>query len=345
MKKIFNFRKTISFTLLLLMVFSLLPSLAFANEDKTETTSEKNIKTETKGPNIEIIENNSEEIKNLKEKYRLLVDENGRLRIELRRLNGKLHNDKEAKSIPVLMYHHILKQKDIDKHGWGDNSSVLSLEAFNEQMEYLYENDFYVASLEELEMFIDGKLSLPEKTVVITFDDGYLSNAIYAYPVLQKYNFRATIFMIGYRVDGPQISFDPSDTQALSVKETTKYTDVFDYQSHTYNMHDFNGSKVPILMSASEEEVKQDLLKNKSLLNAKYLAYPYGQYNDRVIRMAQETGHRLGFTINKGFVQEGSHKFRLSRNGISQSVTMKQFIELINCRSVINNNNINVDDL
>ena len=204
-------------------------------------------------------------------------------------------------------------------------------------MKYLYDNNFYAATVEELELFLNNKLDLPEKTVVITFDDGYLSNAKYAYPILQKYNFKATIFMIGYRVDGPQLAFDPSSTQALSISETTRYTDVFDYESHTYNMHDFKpGTTNPLLLSSSEDEVKRDLLKNKTLVNARYLAYPYGRYNDTTIRLAKETGHRLGFTINKGYSSKNGDKFRIPRNNISQKATMEQFMNLVNGISVIN---------
>lgn len=315
-------KKYLSIFLAFLMVFSLMPLNASAEKVQEKTT------------NIEIVEEPSQELSQLREKYRLLVDENGRLRIEIRDLKGKL-NPGQARKIPVLMYHHVIEEKDIEKYGWKNNTSVLSVEAFEEQMAYLHENDFYVASIDELEMFLDNKLDLPEKTVVLTFDDGYLSNAKYAYPILQKYNFRATIFMIGYRVDAPQIGFDPSDTQALSVAEISKYTDVFDFQSHTYKMHDFGPNKEPLLVTSSEEAVKKDLLVNKALVNAKYLAYPYGRYNDKVVRLAKETGHRLGFTINKGYVSRDSHKFRLSRNGIGPSVTMDQFKDLVNLRSVI----------
>lgn len=327
MSKILNFKKILSSFLLFAMIFSFSNNIVFA-EEKTSTS---------KGPNIEIIENTNEEFTKLKEKSRLLIDENNRLREELRKLNAKVKNDKNAKDIPVLMYHHILKQSDIVKHNWQNNASVLSLEAFEEQMKYLYDNDFYVASLEELELFIDGKLSLPEKTVAITFDDGYLSNAIYAYPILQKYNFRATIFMIGYRVDGPQINFNPNDTQALSVKETSKYTDVFDFQSHTYNMHNINSQQSAALIAESDSNVKKDLLKNKNLLNAKYLAYPYGKFNEKVVSLVQETGHRLGFTIDKGFVTTETHKFKIPRNGVSQTVTLQQFVDLVNANSIVDN--------
>lgn len=53
-------------------------------------------------------------------------------------------------------------------------------------MYYLYENGFHTATLDELQPFLDGEFTLPEKTVVLTFDDGYYSNALYAYPILKN---------------------------------------------------------------------------------------------------------------------------------------------------------------
>lgn len=312
-------KKFLTVFLSLILAMNLMASVSLARNDNT---------------NIEIIENPDNNLTNLREKNDLLRDENERLREEIRRLSQKI-NKGEAEKIPILMYHHVIKQKDIDKFGWENNSSVLSVEAFEEQMKYLYDNDFYIASLEELELFLDHKLSLPRKTVVISFDDGYLSNAIYAYPILQKYNFRSSIFMIGYRVDAPQIGFDPSDTQALSISEAYKYTDVFGYESHTYRMHDFDKNRKPLLTSASDQAIKRDLLQNKKLLNAKYLAYPYGRYNDRTIRLAQATGHRLGFTINRGYATRNTHKFKLPRNAIGPSLSMEEFKKLVNLKANI----------
>ncbi len=323
MNKLFNLRKNISFLLLAIMIFALIPINTFAESQKKNT-------------NVQVVENTNKDYNKLKEQNNILEDENSRLRDEIRKLSLRL-SDKNASEIPILMYHHIIKQADIVKYNWSNNGSVLSLETFEEQMKYLYDNGYYTASLEELELYMDGKIELPEKTVIITFDDGYLSNGLFAYPVLKKYNFRATIFMIGYRVNGPQIGFDPSDTQALAVSEVYKYKDVFDFESHTYNLHHLNNSNVPLLTSSTDDVVKNDLLRNKGLLKSKYLAYPYGKYSEKVIQIAEETGHGLGFTIEKGFVSPSTNKFKIPRNGISQTVTMEQFMNLVDSHTVINN--------
>lgn len=263
------------------------------------------------------------------ERYQLFKEQNLRLRKEILELRNQL-SEKKAIKIPVLMYHHLLKQEDIDKYNWSDNGSILSVETFEEQMDYLYENGFYTATLDELQSFLDGEITLPEKTVVITFDDGYLSNVLYAYPTMKKYNFRGTIFMLGYRVDSVQIPFDPSDTQSLSIYEAYKYEDVFDYESHTYELHDVNEKGEKLLISSEEKIILQDLIRSKELLDAKYFAYPYGKYDENTIQYLNETGFEMAFTIDSGYVTEELNKYELPRFGISPRIPLSRFKRIVN---------------
>lgn len=267
---------------------------------------------------------------NLIEKYDLLREQNIRLRAEILKLKNKL-SKKQGEKIPVLLYHHILTQEEIDEYNWGDNASVLSLETFEKHMDYLDENGFYTATVDELQSFLNGEIILPEKTVVITFDDGYLSNALYAYPILQKYNFRATIFMLGYRVDDIQVPFDPSTTQSLSIMEAYKYSDVFDYESHTYDLHNFNKNKVPLIISSENELVLKDLKKSKELLDAKYFAYPYGKYDENTINQLKQANYEMAFTVEGAYVKKGLNKYELPRFSITPKNTpFSRFMRIVN---------------
>lgn len=271
----------------------------------------------------------NETSENLNEKYEILRQENKRMRNEILRLNNKLSKEK-AKKIPVLLYHHLLEQSDIDTYGWSNNGSVLSVESFEKQMKYLYENGFYTATLDELQSFLDGKISLPEKTVVITFDDGYLTNGIYAYPIMKKYNFRGTIFMIGHRVDAPQRLFDPSDTQSISIKRAYRYTDVFDFESHTYDLHGKDENKIPVIISSDENTILDDLVKIKDLVGAKYFAYPYGAHNEDTIEYLKQTGYEMAFTVKPDYVTKESDKYELPRFPIAPYTTFDRFVQIVN---------------
>lgn len=269
-------------------------------------------------------------IKNLEERYQLLHEENIRPRKEILKLKNQM-SEKKAEKIPVLLYHHILKQEDIDKYNWSKNNSVLSLETFEKQMDYLYENGFYTATLDELQAFLNGEIILPEKTVIITFDDGYLSNALYAYPIMKKYNFRGTIFMIGYGVDDIQESFNPSSIQSLSIHEAYKYEDVFDYESHTYKLHDIDKNGKKLLLSSDKETIINDLTMSKNLLKAKYFAYPYEVYDENTIKYLKDTGYEMAFTIKPGYVTKDLNKYELPRFSISpQKTPFSKFKRIVN---------------
>ena len=95
--------------------------------------------------------------------------------------------------LPVLMYHFFY---DNEKYFKQDNN-WLKISDFEEQLKYLKENDFYFPTWEEVENYIDGKLELPEKSIVLTIDDGDPSFFDLAVPLLQEYKIPGTIFIIG----------------------------------------------------------------------------------------------------------------------------------------------------
>src|SRR5690606_15026423 len=85
--------------------------------------------------------------------------------------------------IPVLMYHDLTKVKQ------SDNVSVLEVKNFEEQMAYLKKNNWTAITPRQLELWVQGKLKLPEKSVLITFDDGYESTIELGYPILKRHGF------------------------------------------------------------------------------------------------------------------------------------------------------------
>lgn len=268
------------------------------------------------------------ELIKLDEKYTLLRDENQRQRNEILKLYNLLSPEK-AKRVPVLLYHHILKEEDIKANGWESNESIISLENFKEQMDYLRDNGYFTATLEELHRFLDGTKELPKKTVVITFDDGYLSNAVYAYPIMKDYGFKGTIFMRGGTSILPQKPFDTKSLQVISISESYKYMDVFEYGCHTYNLHSTDKNNIPLLLSLPKDKIVEDLKANIELFNTKYIAYPFGKYNSDTIEYVKELGYELGFTGNNGYVSKDTDKLQLPRFVIGQSTSMDYFKKIL----------------
>lgn len=292
-------------------------------ENEIPIKDEQNIVQREEESNNEVV--NKDQIIN-----ELLIQENNKLRENLLRIHNKL-SKKNAHEIPVLLYHHILSNNDIEAYGWKGNDCVVSLENFEEQMKFLHDNYYYTATLKEFEMYIDGKIQLPEKTVLITFDDGYLSNVVLAYNVMKKYGQRGVIFMGGISSEREKREFDPSGIQFISISEVHNYTDVFEYGCHTYNFHRIMNSKA-IMLESSEEEIEEDLKKNKEIFNSPYIAYPFGKYTNSTLKVMDRLGYKLGFTVNHGYANKSSQKYSIPRVIIYPWTKMEGFKKLIKAK-------------
>lgn len=231
-----------------------------------------------------------------------------------------------AEQVPVLMYHYITPQANNDQP---DNNSIITLEAFEENMNYLHEQGYYTATMEELEQYVLGKTSLPAKTVVITFDDGYQNNYIYAYPILKKYGFQATIFVIGSRIQQETSPFDPAKKSFLSFEEIKASSDVFEYHSHTYDLHQkgFKKCGLDYATGFDTKSLKADIAKMKELgIDSPYFAYPFGEKSTQMVYSLQENNYRMAFTVLQGFVKPGDSLMRLNRLTVT---TATDFAELL----------------
>ncbi|WP_108668979.1 polysaccharide deacetylase family protein [Peribacillus acanthi] len=252
---------------------------------------------------------------------------------------GYIHhkNVVEDLGIPVLMYHHLLEE--IEDTPFEGNSMVIKVSSFEEQMEYLMNNGWKTISLTDLDHYLQHKKNLTGRVVAITFDDNYLSMQRYAYPILKGNDQQATSFVIGGKTWRFASPWDSSGLQYLGFQEMSTMKDVFEYQHHTVRMHLREpGSRIPYLISKSEQEIIDDLLYGKQYIGKvynnpsaiKYLAYPFGQYDQETIVAAQKAGIRMAFTTETGNVKLGDHRYKLKRQGIGPYHSMEDFIEKLN---------------
>ena len=231
-----------------------------------------------------------------------------------------------ARDIPVLMYHHLLRD---DENPYKDNGAVLSVETFREHMSCLYENGYYTIGLNELEKFVRGEINLPKRSVLITFDDGYKSNYEYAYPILKEYGFKAAIFLISSWNTDEVASFDANDLQYLSWHEIESSRDVFEYASHTHDLHRLDENGQGYLVTRPPDEIKQDLEMSMKILDTAYLAYPYGYYNKKTLKILRKLGYRMAFTVRPGRVKPGNSLLELNRYSIFPGISQVDFERII----------------
>lgn len=198
--------------------------------------------------------------------------------------------------VPVLNYHQI-NNKD-------QNALTLSATEFEAQMHYLYNEGYTTISPDQLADYIQYGKSLPPNPILITLDDGYEDNYQVAYPILQKYHFTATIFII--------TDFVGKYGRYLTWEQIKQMSDNgLTFEDHTLSHI--------VLTKASDEEVRAQLVQSKKALEwhlgkkIEYLAYPGGEYDQRVIQMTKEAGYRAAFTVNFGRDMENSTLYTLNR--------------------------------
>ena len=219
----------------------------------------------------------------------------------------------EGAKILVLNYHQIDNKA---------NPLAIPPATFDAQMKYLVDSGCVTITPDELYAGLNGELELPEKPVLITFDDGYIDNYTNAFPILKKYGLHATIFVI------------PSFTSLYPGYMTWEQLKEMEANGITIESHTLTHPKLEEL---PDDEIRSELLNSKTLLEQnlghpiEFLAYPTGTYNLHIAGIAQAAGYKGAFTIKYGIVDRGSNFFALERVPIFNTAqnTMKDFYERI----------------
>ena len=253
-------------------------------------------------------------------------------------LYGKTFDDSGyTKKLPVLLYHHISEEVA--------NDMIVSPEKFRNDMKAISGAGFSAVTLDEILAYIEKGEDLPEKSVLITFDDGYMSNFEYAYPVLKKYGLKGTIFAVGetYGKDTYPNTDKPiyphfSDAERREMEDSG----VIDVECHTYGMHqspDFGGEYENILIKDGEKDseyvkrLKDDIKKWSDTLGYEpvSLAFPHGLSDLLTQAVLNEMGIKLTFstvpktdTLIKGMPLSG---YALGRYTVTETTDVLELLK------------------
>jgi len=227
-------------------------------------------------------------------------------------------NVANAKKIPVLLYHHLERESKIRPED-RNYSSIISVERFEEHMKFLQKGKFYTATVAELEMYIKGEMILPEKTVVITFDDGYKSNASYAYPILKRLNFRAGIFMI------TRLIGECGEKEFLDWNDMRRCGDVFTYHSHSHDLHKRRENGRTDFVMARPKDAIADLTLSAETINTSYFAYPHGQIGKNSEELLKIAGYRMAFGVTEAYATRETDLFDVPRFIVTPQVKSDLF--------------------
>jgi peptidoglycan/xylan/chitin deacetylase (PgdA/CDA1 family) len=218
-------------------------------------------------------------------------------------------------TVPILVYHNFSKTRS--------EKMTLAEADFEAQMKYLKQNNYHVVSLDQLMDFLDYREPLPEKSIVITFDDAWRSAYDIACPVLKKYGFTATFFIYTDFIGGGR---------ALSwrdIKELSKMGFDIQCQTKTHRNLSIPNKKESFkeYFKSIETEVSYPKKLFKKILNkdCRYLAYPYGETNNLVIAVLQKQGYRGAFTLGREPNPFFIDQYRISRSVINGDDDIEQF--------------------
>ncbi|MBP1763545.1 MAG: polysaccharide deacetylase [Firmicutes bacterium] len=196
--------------------------------------------------------------------------------------------------VPILAYHMVGSEED---------RYSVSAEEFDRQMDYFAKKGYTAVSLQELADGFAGKIVLPPKPVVITFDDGYNDNYLIALPIMEKHGMKGTVFVVAGQVgQGQYLSWD--QIRALQERGT-------EIGSHTMSHVALSDSD----KAGQYREVAESkqLLERELGLPVAFLAYPYGKFTAETVSALQAAGYRGACAGTPGLNAPGSDLYRLHR--------------------------------
>ncbi len=248
----------------------------------------------------------------------------------------------ESTAIPIIMYHSILK----DKNMAGDY--VLSPNVLESDIVWLKTNGYEAVNIQDIVNYVHYGEELPEKPIMLTFDDAYLNNYTYAYPILEKYGYKAVLSAVGEFADRFSQTEDKNPSYSHMTWDDLKLlseSGIFEIQNHSYGMHYINqrkGSsrKKGETLEAYKESFYSDTMRMQKLLTEKCgitpicYTYPYGAISEGSSDVLKECGfmaslscYELTSTLIRG---DGDSLFELGRynrpSGISTEAFMKKLL-------------------
>ena len=209
---------------------------------------------------------------------------------------------------PILMYHSLTESEG--------NTLKVPPHEFKEHLTWLKEEDYYMLTPEEAYLVLTENKKPAEKIVWVTLDDGYLNNYTEGFPILKELMSHATINYITSKLGSDSyFSLD-------NMKEMDRSSEV-SIESHTVSHLDLN--------TLSDEQITSELKESKEWLESELdktisvLCYPAGRYDERVERIAEETGYQMALTTEPGLASASDGLYALKRVRVEPGMDKEAF--------------------
>lgn len=244
-------------------------------------------------------------------------------------------------SVPVLMYHHVNPHQ-------GDTVTITP-GAFREQMRFLVEQGYESITLDALCAFMAGKKTLSRRAVVLTFDDGWLDNYVYAFPVLREFALHGAFFLVAGRTDAVTGSAGPLKSDIPDHGESKRLIasgqagrvvmgweiarEMMGSGLAEFHSHSMSHVRCAALLN---DEVMLELCDSKLLIEknigccSDYFCWPYGSIPEHAETAASFAGYKGLFTTLPGAAALGGSRWYIPRIDPGDSLeTLKRSLCLV----------------
>jgi Predicted xylanase/chitin deacetylase len=210
-------------------------------------------------------------------------------------------------TVPIIMYH------QVKNTGFGKD--VIGTYEFESDLKYLAENNFHTITMSDLINFVYDGVDLPDNPIILSFDDGYFSTYKNVYPLLQKYNMKIVLSIVGKSTDDfSKVNDNNIDYAHLTWKHINEMQEsgLVEIQNHSYNMHKVKngrygcGQKYNEPLTEYEQVIRNDVLtfQDRCIQMAgcypNTFAYPYGKYNDNTDQILKSLGYKATLSCRYG---------------------------------------------
>ena len=232
--------------------------------------------------------------------------------------------------VPILLYHRLGPTVA--------DGMTITTTVFESHMKYLHDNGYTVIPLRRLVDHYLGKAPAPPpKSVVIVADDGHKSVYEYMLPVIRRYRYPVTLFIYPSAISNAKYAMTWDQLREL------KKTGLFDLQSHTYWHPNFKREKRKLTPEAYEKLVETQLKKAKVKIESEtggqvnLLAWPFGIYDDYLLKKAAQAGYVATFTIERRHATPSDPVMKLPRYLLINADSGKAFSQLLEGKAVKRN--------
>ena len=219
-------------------------------------------------------------------------------------------------TVPVLVYHSIRPFTATDSQQLKNYSVEPSM--FERQLHYLKDHGYAVVSFDAVIDYLVRQTPLPEKSVVLTLDDGWENQYTYAFPLIKKYGMSATFFIFTNAVGHKHfLTWDQVNELARSGMEVGGHS-----MSHPYLVRITDSAKLAEEITGGKKIIEEHI--GRGIVA---FAYPFGQYDEAVVAVVAQAGYQAARTLHRGAIRNGDDPYTLRAMQVGSS--MESFISAL----------------